>query len=428
MGVNMKQVVNSYLKKNRETIYQVGDELFKNPELGFKEEKTGQIICGYLDRLGISYKKHVSVHGVICTLGNGNGYHIGVTADMDALLTGRDGVKMPFHSCGHSIQVAVLLNLISAFHKSRVLEQLPGRVSFLFTPAEEFIDIEERKRMKEKGIIKFYSGKQNMIYEGIFDEVDIVLSCHVMGPDEANPNARFDINSTLSGFILKEAVFKGQAAHAGVIPHLGKNALQAATLSLTALQMLKDTFAPEAGARVYPILKEGGRTPNIICDYAVLETYIRANKEKDLIKINGQLNDAFRYCALALGTTCEINDSNGYLPLNQSKEINEVIYRNMLAICNEKEIIHNVVSGASGDIGDLSFLMPAIQFGFSGISGIVHSAQFEIIDKNHVYINTAIVLAGTILDILSDETLQIKKENFKAKKEFYLKHWLKVEA
>lgn len=424
----LKTTINSIIEENREVIYRIGDDLFQHPELGFKEIYTEEIICNYLDQLGITYQKHVAVHGVICTLGSENGYHIAVVADMDALLTSMDGVMAPFHSCGHSIQVAVLLNLIHAFYKGKVLEKLPGRVSFIFAPAEEFIDIEERQKLKDAGKIRFFSGKQNMIYEGIFDDIDLVLSCHVMGKDESNPEALFDINSTLAGFIRKEAVFRGQAAHAGVIPHLGRNALQAATLSLTAIQMLKDTFSPEAGAKVYPILKEGGKTANIICDYATIETYIRANRENDLVKINEQINQAIIHCSLALETTCEIQDMNGYLPLSQNRVINETVYQNMLTLCDDSKIIKNVVSGASGDIGDLSFLLPTIQFGFSGIQGNVHSNQFEIVDKKHVYEDTTKVLAGTITDLLSDVSLQIKNPDSKAKKEYYMKHWLKVEV
>lgn len=419
-----KQIV-SLLEENRECIYQVGEDLFSHPELGFFEEYTEDYICKYLDELGIPYVNHIAIHGVKVTLGSGE-YHIGVAADMDALLTSMDGVMAPFHSCGHSIQVAVLLNLITAFYKSGVLDQLPGRISFIFTPAEEFIDIDSREELIKAGHIKFYSGKQNMIYEGIFDDIDIVLSCHVMGKDEKNPDALFDVNSTLAGFIRKEIIFRGMAAHAGVIPHLGKNALHAATLSLTAIQMLKDTFPLESGARVYPILKEGGKTANIICDYAVMETYIRANTEKDLLHINKQVNHAITHCAMALDIACEITDVNGYLPLNQSKEVTLVIYENMLHICDEEKIIHNVVSGASGDIGDISFLLPTIQFGFSGICGNVHSNQFEIVDKQHVYENTAKVLAGTILDILGDKDKQVKEARKSEKKDFYLKHWLNI--
>lgn len=423
----MKDRINQALAKNYESIVAIGDYLFEHPELGFFEEETERVICEHLDSLGVSYKKNICLHGVMCTLGEGD-YHIGILADMDALLTNIDGKMQAFHSCGHSIQVTVLLNLITAFVTSGILNELDGKVSFVFTPAEEYIDLDTRKKLQKEGKIKYLSGKQNMIAEGWFDTMDAVLSCHVMGPDPTNPNARFDINSTLAGFILKDIVFHGTAAHAGVIPHLGRNALQAATLSLTAIQMLKDTFSPKAGARVFPILKEGGTTSNTICDYARLETYIRIIEENELFKINQQITNACEHCALALETECEVKDTNGYLPLKQSRELNEVVYQNMRLQCEEKDIIHNVVSGASGDIGDISFLLPTIQFGFSGIEGNVHSNSFSIVDKKHCYENTAKVMAGTIIDLLTHPQCQVRNDDYQQKKEFYLREWLKCEV
>lgn len=423
-----KELINTYLEHNRQKIFDIGEELFQNPELGFREEKTQQLICTYLDKLGIAYRSKVSLQGVVVTMGTGKGLHLGVAADMDALLTSMEGIMVAFHSCGHSIQVAILLNLITAFHNSKILEQIDGKLSFFFTPAEEFIDMDTRKKLKEEGKIRFFSGKQNMIYDGVFDEIDLLLSCHVMGQDEQHSNVKFDVNSTLSGFVLKEATFYGQSAHAGVVPHLGKNALHAATLSLSAIQMLKDSFSPEIGARVYPILREGGKTANSICDYAVVETYVRTTSPQALLEINEQVTNVFSHCAKALGIRSEVRDTNGYLPLKQDREVNKTVYQNMLALCEEEEILHDVVSGASGDIGDISFLMPVIQFGFSGIKGIVHSNQFQIVDKEHVYINTAKVLAGTILDILEGNLIPQKdKKGYQEKKDYYLSHWLKVE-
>lgn len=421
----MKDRLFKALEQNYDTIVQIGDNLFEHPEVGFFEKETERIICEYLDELGVSYQNHICRHGVMCTLGEGD-YHIAVLADMDALLTQMDGEVVPFHSCGHSIQVTVLLNLISGLVKSGLLHELDGKITFLFTPAEEYIDLDTRKQLKEEGQITYYSGKQNLIAEGLFDSFDVVLSCHIMGKDPKHPEAKFDINSTLAGFLHKDIEYYGMASHAGVIPHLGRNALHAATLSLNAIQMLKDTFSPEAGSRVFPILTEGGTTANTICDYAKLETYLRIIDEQELLKINAQITNACEHCALALETRCVVTDTNGYLPLRQNKELTEVVHQNMLMHCEDSDIIKNVISGASGDIGDVSFLLPTIQFGFSGIEGNVHSSEFTIVDKKHCYEMTAKVLGGTILDLLTKKQLQVKKERYEEKKEFYMTKWLQA--
>ena len=74
----------------------------------------------------------------------------------------------------------------------------------------------------------------------------------------------------------------------------------------------------------------------------------------------------------------------------------------------------------------MSFLLPTIQFGFSGIEGNVHSSEFTIVDKKHCYEMTAKVLGGTILDLLTKKQLQVKKERYDEKKEFYMTKWLQA--
>ena len=112
------------------------------------------------------------------------------------------------------------------------------------------------------------------------------------------------------------------------------------------------------------------------------------------------------------------------MPLKQSKELNEIIYRHMREICPEEKIVKNVVSGASGDIGDLGYLLPAVQFGFSGIRGRIHSSDFTVVDEENAYLHTAEIVMKTVCDILTCPGLQVKNEDFKERKEFYLKNWL----
>lgn len=120
----------------------------------------------------------------------------------------------------------------------------------------------------------------------------------------------------------------------------------------------------------------------------------------------------------------EIEDTIGYMPLSQSAELNKVIKSNMLDICGEDDIVKNVISGASGDVGDLGFLIPTVQFGFSGIDGIFHSDSFKIADKENCYINTVKIICGTIADLAANQSLRVKRENFEEKKKYYLNNWL----
>ncbi len=413
--MNKKELLETVDRK-REDIIKLGDMLFNCPELGFKEFETAGIIKKNLDNVGIKYESEIGMTGIKAEIGNG--YNIALVADMDAL-PGKN-FEGRIHSCGHSIQTAVMLSVVKILAETGFLENTDIKVSAIFTPAEEFIDFDYRDGLIEEGKIKYRSGKQHMIASGYFDDVDCVLSAHANGEREK----KFDINSTLAGFKAKKAVFKGQASHSGAAPFLGRNTLHGAVLCENAISFLKDQFDPADGVKINPVITEPGGSVNIIPDRTVLETYIRANSLDVLNYADERVNGCIKHCAEALELQDEIEDTIGYMPLSQSAELNKVIKSNMLDICGEDDIVKNVISGASGDVGDLGFIIPTVQFGFSGIDGIFHSDSFKIADKENCYINTVKIICGTIADLAANQSLRVKRENFEEKKKYYLNNWL----
>lgn len=419
----MKNELLSLIDKYKEEMTMQGRILFENPEIGFLEKNTSHIITSFFDMHQIPYEKNISKTGVRVTLGKKPGYHIGVLADMDALtVQGEDG-PIAIHSCGHSIQVALLMALVLAFQQSALLEEIPGKITFLFTPAEEYIGLEERKKYVTAGEIRYLSGKQDMISKGFFDEMDCVLSAHINGEGEKG----FDVHSTLAGFTRKQVIFYGKAAHAGASPHLGRNALQGAMLSINALSFLKEQFSQEQGIRMNPVITEGGISTNIIPEKVILETDLRANETDTLLLLEQKFDRCVKACADAIGLTCQIHNTIGYMPLKQSAKINQTVYENMKMYCPEKAILKNIVSGASGDIGDVSYLLPTIQFGFSGMKGQIHSKDFQITQEEFVYGDVTKVMAGVIYDLLTNPEKQVKEDSYEEKKAFYLKNWLHEE-
>ncbi|MDD5946023.1 MAG: amidohydrolase [Clostridia bacterium] len=415
-----KKYIFKTIDENGESFKALGDRLFDCPELGFKEFKTAEIIKGELDRLGIEYESGIAETGIKAVIGDGKDYNIAIVCDMDAL-PGK-GFTGQIHSCGHSIQTTIALAAAEIIKKTNMLEGSGVSVSLIFTPAEEFIDFEYRDRLIAEGRIKYRSGKQHMIAEGYFDGVDCVLSAHANG----SRDKLFDINSTLAGFTAKKAVFTGQASHSGAAPHLGRNTLHGAVLCENAIALLKDQFAPEAGVKINPVITEPGGSVNIIPDRTVLETYVRANDIDTLTYADKRVDGCIEHCAKALELGYEIENTTGYMPLKQSKKLNKAVKNNMLLLCDEEMIEENVVSSASGDVGDLGFLVPTVQFGFAGIDGIFHSDSFKIADRENCYVNTVKVMCGTIADIIDNAEYRDKNENFAEKKEYYLKNWLRA--
>lgn len=408
------------LKKNRAGLLKMGRRLFACPELGFKEVKSSGILTSFLFENGIPFEAGICRTGIKATIGSG-GYHIALVADMDALEVSEGGQTRPFHSCGHSIQTAVMAAVLKMLKDSGITERTGGRVSFIAAPAEEFIDFEYRKELVRAGEIRYFSGKQNMIAAGLFDDVDCVISMHING----ETGTLFDIGSTLAGFMVKRAVFSGQAAHSGAASHLGRNALHGANLCMNAIAFMKDQFPKEAGLQIHPVLKGCTGSVNVIPDEAVLESYVRANTLQELLSAGEKFDLCALHSAAALGLECRIENQTGYMPLKQSDEINRIVHRHMLELCKEEQIVKDVVSGASGDVGDLGFLLPTVQFGFSGMRGRIHSGEFEIADEENAYCNTAYIVLETVRDLLEQEELRPDNRDYEEKKAFYLKNWLR---
>lgn len=407
----MKKELYDYIEAHQQETMKLGDTLFHNPELGFHEFKTGRIIREYLESHGLIVDRECAYTGFTVTIGSGKP-HIGIIAELDAIPTAKHPDADPetgaAHACGHSTQVTMALAALDALNQQ--INDLPGTVTLYFTPAEEFTDLDYRRRLQQEGKIRYLSGKENMIYEHVFDDADCIIHFHAKG----NSDYRYSVDSTLAGFIYKKITFLGKAAHAAVLPHLGVNALNECTLFLNALAMLRETFRDEDMVRVHGIIDDGGNTVNSIPDKVVYECYVRTINPDILHSLNDQLTTAAHSCAAAIGGSCIVEDTPGYLPLIQSKELCEVVYENILDFAKPEEVQFSELSVAAGDVGDIASFKPLIQYGYSGLTGRIHGEDLKIADPYEVYITQAKIIAGTVYDLLTEpEKLKKVTDSFK---------------
>lgn len=424
-----KESIIDIIDKNRQNIVELGNKLFENPELGYKEFNTKKIIKDFLKDIQLSSYEEYAITGLKATIGEGDGIHLGLLCDMDAIPT----LNHPLankkdhaaHSCGHNSQMAIMLGAFKAIYDSRILEEIDGKVSLIAAPAEEFVDFDYRLNLIKEGKIKAFSGKQNLIIEGAFDNIDVVLASH--GNNLEGKKIETDIAA--NGFIAKTAIFRGKSAHAGAYPHMGKNALNAAILSLNAVSLLRETFQDNDHIRFHPIIKNGGTAVNTVPDEVVVETYVRGANVKAIIEVDEKIDNAFIHCAKALSCQCEINNIPGYLPSNYYSPLAEYIVRNAKHLIDEEDIINGGRTFASDDLADVSNLVPVIQIGYSGFSGDFHSWNFNIKDSEMAYIIPSKLIAMTILDMLRNiEDFKSGLLGFKPimTKEAYIKEWLEL--
>src|SRR6056297_2915991 len=259
-----KDKIYEAIENSKEKLVDFGNEVFKNPELGYKENNTKKLIKEFIKDIEVSEYKEYAITGMKATIGSGENLHIGLLCDMDATPT----VNHPYankedkgaHACGHNSQMSIMLGAFKAFFESKIHEKFGCKVSLITAPAEEFVDFEYRLKLVKEGKIKAFSGKQNLILEGAFDDVDIVLASHGNGME--GHVIETDISN--NGFTAKTAYFKGKASHAGAYPEKGKNALNAAIHGINGVALMRETFKDDDHVRFHPIIKEGGDAVNAV--------------------------------------------------------------------------------------------------------------------------------------------------------------------
>lgn len=413
---------NLLLESLKKEMIDLSEEIFKNPELGFKEFNTNKLICEKLDKYNIDYKNDIAITGIKATIeSKKEGPHIALLCELDSVpstehefLGKKDNCA---HSCGHYAQVGMMLGTFLAIKESNILEELGGKVSFIATPAEEYCDFDYRENLVKENKLSYISGKQEMIKLKTFNDVDLVLSAHAMPP---GTNHYGEVNSSLNGFLGKKITFKGISAHAGLNPCDGINALNAANVALNAIAYLRETFKEEDAIRLHYVISEGGASVNSVPDKVVIDMYIRAKTLDAIVDVNKKVDRALRGGALSLGANLEITNTGGYLPLTQDENLTKAIKDNMLKFMEEDKILSDCHSFASGDIGDLSYLLPTVQIGVSGFAGRVHGNDFRTEDTYIAYDLPISYFIETVKDLLKEDGKRTKEilSNYKPKLTF----------
>ncbi len=371
-------------------------QLFLTPELGFKEQNTQEILKQFFKDHGITNIEDYGINGFSITIGEGKP-SIGLIAELDALVVNNHPTaKEPdyaAHACGHHLQCVIMAYVAK---KLIQLPQLSGCVKVFFVAAEEYVDLDYRKSLVDNGQIQFLSGKKNLLQLGVFDDIEVILSCHTMGATE---HPTMELNASLSGFVYKKYQFQGNSAHAAVAPHLGINALNAQVLTQNAIALLRETFQEKDMVRVHLMTTLGGQSVNAVPSLTVLEGYIRGITFDVLSLTEKKVDQAATHCAQALGGNCIIETTKGYYPLEQSRALSQVL-RPHMEVCVGESIIDEQKSFAAGDVGDLSLFKPTIQFGFSGCKGTVHGDDFMMHNSLEALVYPLYVLCNSVMDML----------------------------
>jgi amidohydrolase len=399
----LKDQVTAAIQANRDAIFAVGDAIYADPELGFKEVHTAARVQAYFDQLGIAYRSGLAITGIKAVLDTGRpGPTVCIMGELDSIIVydhpDANSETGAAHCCGHNCQIAGMLAAATGIVRSGALDQLSGKLVFIAIPAEEYVEIDYRSRLKQEGKLEFLGGKSEFVKLGEFDDVDMVLMMH--SGSQSYTRAKFTIADTSNGFIGKLIRYSGRPSHAGGSPERGVNALNAAMIGLMSIHANRETFADQDNVRVHPIITRGGDLVNVVPSDVRVETYVRGRSMESVLRAGQKVDRALRAGAVAVGAQVEIATVPGYLPMINDPTMNGIFRANVLRHFRENEVNAEGHMTHSTDLGDLAHIMPVIQPSMNGSSGTFHGNDYAIADKDISYLWNGILMAETAIDLL----------------------------
>lgn len=273
-----------------------------HPELGFREVRTGSIVAGELEGLGLEVTKGVGKTGVVALLeGSQPGPTLLLRFDMDALPiqeeTGAEYASQNpgvMHACGHDGHTAIGLAVAKLLQNHH--NELAGTVKFCFQPAEEGLNGEE------------CGGNQMMIRDGVLESprVDQTLSLHLWNDQ---PLGWIGVASgpVLAGAEMFSVRLTGKGGH-GASPQLTIDPIVAAAQVIGALQtVVSRNVAPLQSAVITVTTARAGTAFNVIPQEAELTGTIRTFDPDVRSKVLARFDEIVQGVGQALGCQVDID-------------------------------------------------------------------------------------------------------------------------
>ena len=347
-------------------------KLWNNPELGYQETLSSELLKGILEDEGFSIIGNLAdIPTAFRAVYGESGPTIGILGEVDAL-PGLSQTNSPFqekssnpngagHACGHHLFGAGSAWAAVMIKQWLIETKTPGRIIFFGTPAEEG-----------------GSGKVYMAREGAFENVDIMFHWHPSSSNQANSSTS---NANKSG----KFTFKGISAHAASAPDKGRSALDGVEAMNMMVNMMREHIPQES--RIHYVITKGGLAPNVVPDLAEVYYYVRHPDRLVVKQLFERVVKAAEGAAMGTETklSYEVMHGNYSLMPNDTvqkllhsqlsafggieytaaeqkyaEQIYETFFEPSLKLGDEKKIMPYKQSHTYGstDVGDVSWLIP----------------------------------------------------------------------
>ncbi len=378
-GSEAKSRLAAAVERARDEILELSQRIHANPEPAFEEHQAATWVAEAIARHGYEVEHPAgrlptAFRGRLSGGRGADGPTIGILAEYDAL----PGLG---HGCGHNTMAASGVG--AAIALAQLAPELTGQIVFLGTPAEE------------RG-----SGKQFMLDDGLFEDVDAALLFHPSDVDSAT--------CALLASVDVDVTFKGLQAHAAGDPWMGRNALDALVTLFSTVGLWRQQLKPSA--RVHGIVLEGGTAANIIPDRAVARFMVRSDNQADFEKMKERFARLIDAAAMSADCEGEAVFSGG----SDTMKDNEVLKARWLANAAAyglPDVPFDYGRMGSSDMGNVSQRLPTIHPQLSicaeGVPG--HSTEFRDAaateQADRATLLAATLVAQTAYDLLTDPGL-----------------------
>jgi amidohydrolase len=360
------------------TVVSLRRDLHQHPELSRQEFRTAERVREHLAGLaGLQVLPAMLETDVVAVLQGGDeGPCLAIRADMDALPVAEE-THLPhasvnanvMHACGHDGHTAILVG--TAMVLSKLVDQLPGCVKFIFQPDEE--DIGSAKLLCERGVLSSPNVDGIIALHG-WPGQDVGKICVFQGPCMAANNP-FEI------------VVRGKGAH-GAYPHRGVDPIVVASQIVVALQSIVSRSVDPLDAAVVTVGHiHAGAVGNVIPDTCRLRGTLRYLRPETGRMLRDRVAATATQIARAAGADAEVDIQSGYPPMANDGEMSKLLIGTAAELFGQGQVVTN--EPASMGVEDFSFYaehVPAVMYrlGLRPVGDAqypsLHSAKFDFND------------------------------------------------
>jgi amidohydrolase len=323
----LKEAIGRRIDELAQDLFAVSDYIHANPELAHQEFKAQARLVQEFERQGFFVEKGVGGFETAFKASlppTREGPTVAFLAEYDAL----PGVG---HGCGHNIICTAALGASAALKP--LMEEVRGNIVVIGTPAEEGSSPPV---------------KPTMIERGVFDGVYVSLITHAR-----------DITCTGGHYLAVESMdfrYRGKPSHASSNPEDGISALDAALLTMHAIELLREHVRSDV--RLHGVITDGGQAPNVVPERASVRYYVRALDRPYLDQVVDRVKNCARAGALASGADVEIVTLAQLENRLNVETLNQLVIENA-AKAGAQRIKPHPASLGSADFGNVTHAMPA---------------------------------------------------------------------